>query len=195
MLTKPTNLHASLKRIIKHFILVLDALGDSEMRFLQQGASWRAVNEASAYGYTEAANVRLCPSAREVSQAEVVASWLAWLGKMEGALAVPRIVNWSHDEPMWRMAAKEKCSERTIANRIDRSVASILKQFGGVESDIESIEEGPDKPVQHFSSPAVSVATGIRQGTFDKVWIDGIGFMKDGRRINSGDDRILRRVM
>jgi hypothetical protein len=164
---------------------VLDALGDSEMRWLNQGAQWLAVNEASAYGWTPAVTIRMAPTSREVSQAEIVASWLAWLGMTEGPKAVPRLVSWAHDEPKWRMAAKEKCSERTVANRIDRSVAAILGQFGGVQVDIAEVNEGPEKPVGHFSSPVFATHVGARDGGHAVVWIDGIGPMKDYRRVTN----------
>jgi hypothetical protein len=46
--------HSSLKAVIKRAIIVLDALGDSEMRFQNQGQVWnRAINDAAlAYGYS-----------------------------------------------------------------------------------------------------------------------------------------------
>jgi hypothetical protein len=80
--------HAALKAVIKRAIIVLDALGDFEMTFQNQGQVWnRAVNDAVlAYGYTEA-TVRFIPTAREIAQAEVVADWLLWLGNNDGASA------------------------------------------------------------------------------------------------------------
>lgn len=82
---------------------MLDALGDSEMRFQNQGQVWnRAINDAAlAYGYTDAM-VRFIPTAREIAQAEIVADWLLWLGNNDGG--VQRLVSWAHDEPIWRMA-------------------------------------------------------------------------------------------
>jgi hypothetical protein len=48
----------------------------------------------------------------------------------------------------------------------------------------------------HAAGEASSAAAGIRQ-EFGKVYIDGIGFMKDGRRLRDGrekfDDRRLYR--
>jgi hypothetical protein len=69
--------HSALKAVIKRAIIVLDALGDSEMRFQNQGQVWnRAINDAALeYGYTEA-TVRFIPTAREIAQAEIVADWL-----------------------------------------------------------------------------------------------------------------------
>jgi uncharacterized protein YukE len=93
--------HSALKAVIKRAIIVLDALGDSEMRFQNQGQVWnRAINDAAlAYGYTEA-TVRFVPTAREIAQAEIVADWLLWLGNNDGGLR--RLVSWAHDEPIWR---------------------------------------------------------------------------------------------
>ncbi len=112
--------------MIKRAVIVLDALGDSEMRFQNQGDVWnRAISDAAlAYGYTEA-TVRFIPTAREIAQAEIVADWLLWLGNNDSG--VRRLVSWAHDEPISRMADREQRSVRTIHSRIDRSVAAIPK--------------------------------------------------------------------
>jgi hypothetical protein len=53
-------------------------------------------------------------------------------------------------------------------------------------------------PVRHYHSnfETVSGAAGMRQD-FGKLWIDGIGFMRDGRRLRDGrekaDDKRLYR--
>lgn len=82
----PKQQHAALKVAIKREIVVLDALGDSEMRFLNVSQVWsRATEDAGlAYGYSET-RVRIVPTAREIAQAETVADWLAWLGHHHGA--------------------------------------------------------------------------------------------------------------
>jgi hypothetical protein len=84
--------HAALKVVIKRAIIVLDALGDSEMRFQNQGRVWnRAINDAAlACGYTEA-TVRFIPTAREIAQAEIVAGSLLWLGNNEGGVRTSEI--------------------------------------------------------------------------------------------------------
>jgi hypothetical protein len=187
--------HTALKGVIKRAIIVLDALGDTEMRFQGTGQVWgRAVNDASmAYGYSDT-RVRFVPTAREIAQAEVVADWLTWLGKNHGG--VPRLVAWAHDDPIWRMAERERCSSRTIHNRIDRSVAAILKKFGGVESDIAAIEEGPDKPhADGFFTERSMVPKAGHIEQHGKVWIDGVGFMKNGRRLNDGRNKISDRML
>jgi hypothetical protein len=194
--------HAALKGVIKRAIIVLDALGDSEMRFQGTGQVWnRAINDASmAYGYSEA-NVRFVPTAREIAQAEIVADWLTWLGVNHGGVRL--LVLWAHDEPFWRMADREGCSARTVHNRIDRSVAAILKKFGGLDADIPEIEEVEAVTASRFTLRGARPVT--MEGTqplsrsaidqHDKVWIDGVGFMKKGRRINDGRNKITDRML
>ncbi|MGL3214095.1 DUF6362 family protein [Bradyrhizobium sp. BR 1433] len=120
------------------------------MRFLNVSQVWsRATEDATlAHGYNET-RVRIVPTAREIAQAETVADWLAWLGHHHGG--VPRLVAWANDEPIWRMAERERCSERTIHNRIDKSVALILEHFGGVEHGVETIEEPAGGPICRIS--------------------------------------------
>ncbi|MGM4999240.1 DUF6362 family protein [Tardiphaga sp. 538_B7_N1_4] len=186
--------HSALKSVIKRAIIVLDALGDSEMRFQNQGQVWsRAINDAAlAYGYTDA-TVRFIPTAREIAQAEIVADWLLWLGNNDGG--VRRLVSWAHDEPVWRMAERERCSIRTIHNRVDRSVAAILKQFGGMDAEIQEIDEKPERAhPPNFMTPITGTA-GEPVSQHGKVWINGIGFMKHGRRLNNGQNRISDRMM
>jgi hypothetical protein len=188
--------HSALKAVIRRAIIVLDALGDSEMRFQSTGQVWgRAIDDASlAYGYSEA-SVRFVPTAREIAQAEIVADWLSWLGQNHGG--VRRLVSWAHDDPIWRIAEREGCSVRTIHNRIDRSVAAILKEFGGLSLDLPEINEKPDRAhLPNFMTerpvPPADVAPIDQHG---KVFIDGIGFMKGGRRLNDGRNKINDKML
>ena len=186
----PKQQHACLKVAIKRAIVVLDALGDKELRFQNMGQVWsRAIDDAGlAYGYTET-RVRFVPTAREIAQAEAVGDWLAWLGHHHGG--VPRLVAWAHDEPIWRMAERERCSERTIHNRIDRSVATILSEFGGVELELEMIEEKPERAhlPNFFTERAISgPADAVNQ--HGKCWIDGLGFMLKGKKLRTGQETI-----
>jgi hypothetical protein len=201
-MSNPTaaQFHSALKRVIKRAIIVLDALGDTEMRFQGTGQVWgRAVNDASmAYGYSDA-RVRFIPTAREIAQAEVVADWLAWLGSHHGG--VRRIVSWAHDDPIWRMAERERCSERTILNRIDRSIAAILKEFGALDVAIPEINENAyaSNPPNFVRGQRPLIAAPLiaasRVDQHDKVWIDGLGFMKHGRRLNDGRNKITDRML
>lgn len=188
----PKQEHAALKVVIKRAIVVLDATGDTEMRFQNMGQVWnRAIDDAGlAYGYSET-RVRMVPTARQIAQADTVADWLAWLGYHHGG--VPRLVAWAHDEPIWRMAERERCSERTIHYRIDRSVAQILGQFGGVEVKLDIVDEKPQRahPPAFIIEPSL-VGPPLPVSQHGKCWIDGIGFMKDGKRWRNGHDKLAK---
>jgi hypothetical protein len=180
--------------VIKRAVIVLDALGDCEMRFQNQGqVRDRAINDAAlAYGYTEA--VQFIPTAREIAQVEIVAEWLLWLGNNHGG--VRRLVSSAHDEPIWRMAERERCSIHTIHSRIDRSVATILKQFGGMDAEIQEVDEKPERAhPPNFMTQRSVIADTAPISQHGKVWIDGVGFMKHGRRLNNGQNRISDRMM
>lgn len=187
--------HSALKAVIKRAIIVLDALGDSEMRFQNTGQVWdRAIDDAGmAYGYSEA-SVRFVPTAREIAQADIVADWLIWLGMHGGG--VKRLVSWAHDDPIWRIAERERCSVRTVHSRIDRSVAAILKEFGGLDLLLPVIEEGPEPAHPNFATQRPTAAEhGSLIDQHGKVWIDGVGFMKNGKRLNDGRDKISDRML
>jgi hypothetical protein len=93
--------------------------------------------------------------------------------------------------PTWMQAQRENCSGRTIINRIDRSMAAILREFLDVETDVAPIEEPAALPVRHYhaSWEATTGPAGVREN-FGRVYIDGIGYMKDGRRLRDGSHKI-----
>lgn len=198
-MSQPTakQYHAALKSVIKRAILVMDATGDRESRFLHVGQFWdRAVGDADlAYGYNTA-TVRIVPTSREIAQADIVADWLAWLGVRDRA-AVPRLVAWAHDEPIWRMAEREKVSDRTIHYRIDRSIAAILDEFGGLEVDLDEVNEPLTRkpPIFTTDRPCVIDDETPVSDRHRKVWIDGIGFMLRGRRLNNGQNKVTDRML
>jgi hypothetical protein len=77
-------------------------------------------------------------------------------------------------------------------------MAAILREFLDTETTVEEIEEPAEKPTRYYraSWELETGAAGVRQD-FGKVYIDGIGYMKDGRRLRDGrekaDDRKLYR--
>jgi hypothetical protein len=191
----------ALKVAIRHAILVMLALPDAhDPHRFQLRSIWVPVTDdpQAAYAYTEVKTPRIVPSPRDISRAEIVDSWLVWLRAAEGRRALYRIVAWSKGAPLWLLAQQERCSDRTIANRIDRSMAAILAEFLDTEMTVEPIEEPPRMPVRHYHAAweATTGDAGVRE-RFGKVWIDGIGMMRDGRRLRDGrekaDDKRLYR--
>ena len=77
-------------------------------------------------------------------------------------------------------------------------MAAILREFLVEEMTVEPIEERAALPVRHYHAAweATTGEAGERQD-FGKVYIDGIGYMKDGRRLRDGrekaDDKRLYR--
>jgi hypothetical protein len=59
-------------------------------------------------------------------------------------------------------------------------MAAILKEFGGVEMDLSTIEERTDKahPPNFMIERPVIAEAGVRN-QHGKAWIDGVGFMKE----------------
>lgn len=191
--------HRALKGVIKRAIIVLDALGDSEMRFLALG---RALNEfenvsrwdaldRSVIAFNQPNYVKVVPTSREIAQAEVVEGWLVWLAKQEGRQAVPRLVAWAHDDPLWRIGDREspRCSARVVGYRIDKSVAAILKEFGLLDAEIQ--EPLPESSLigTVFRSERPTANDNGGRADIKKVYIAGIGFMRNGHKVNDGREK------
>jgi Domain of unknown function (DUF6362) len=184
----------ALKQAIRHGVLVMLATGDVDRRFrgpLRSTWSIATVDDPGlSYGYVEVRTPRIVPSPRDITRAEIVDSWLVWLRAAEGKRAVHRVFHWARGVPVWQLAQREACTERTIHNRIDRSMAAILREFLDEEMTVEPIEERAALPVRHYHAAWEATAgdTGVREA-FGKVWIDGIGMMKDGRRLRDGREK------
>jgi hypothetical protein len=195
------NLLPALKEAIRQSIVVLNALPRSDASWLALGSAWAGANDdpALAYGYAETV-IRITPTAREISQAEIVFDWLSWLGAQDGS-AVPRLKRWAKGLPLWQIADIERCSERTVANRIDRSVAKILREFGDTDVKIEIVEEPRRKHDYRLGfaapDPVDTDETSLRGA---RVYIGGVGWMRrrrgEGRwkRHRSAVDQAAERV-
>lgn len=185
---------SALKAAVRHAIQTMAALPDSDdPRRFQVRAMWVGVPDdpGLAYAYNETRPPRIVPSPKDVTRAEIVNSWLVWLRAEEGKRSLGRIVAWAKGAPKWQLAQRENCSERTIVNRIDRSMAAILREFLDEEATVDKIEEPAAMAVRHYHSAfeATTGGAGVRQD-FGKVWIAGIGFMRDGRRLRDGREKV-----
>jgi hypothetical protein len=59
----------------------------------------------------------------------------------------------SKGAPLWLLAQQERCTDRTIANRIDRSMAAILAEFLDTETDVERCQANEIGPRGPFILP------------------------------------------
>jgi hypothetical protein len=188
----------ALKLAVRNGVLVMQAMGDLDYKYRRPlSSTWRISapdDPNTAYAYTEL-KLRITPSPRDITRAEIVDSWLVWLHATEGKRGAHRVFHWARGAPAWLQAQRENCSEGTIANRVDRSMAAILREFLCTETDVGIVEEPADKPVLSFHGEHTSDFTGAIGG-HAKVWIDGVGFMRDGRRTRDGRekaDKFLRK--
>jgi hypothetical protein len=167
----------------------LAVLRDPDLHYFRRGGWLFSVvhDVRDAYGYSSVQARGFRPTSLDVSRMEIVMSWMSWLRRKEGEPAIKRLIGWSMGVPLWRIARRESCSERTIANRIDRSLNAVLRAFGDLDAQPETIEE----PIGSMRSPNAHVEerpTEMRGGSIEpgRLWIDGIGWMFKGRPWNDG---------
>lgn len=178
-----------MKEIIRRSIMTLAALRDPDSRYL----GWSQLPQhvvrdvQDAYGYSSASVRSFRPSPYEIEQMEVVLPWLAWLRRDEGDIACRRILGWAMGSALWRLGQREKCSDRTITNRIDRSITRIVHKFVGVDIEIEPINE-PYKGAAYamlFEKPQGPHGEAI----IKKVYVGGVGYVKGGKIWRTGHER------
>jgi hypothetical protein len=184
-----------LKSTIKQAWITLSMLPDPDARFRQAlGSSWtlptfRSIKDGDypCENYT-----KLIPSPHEISTMEAVFEWLAWLKLIGppygGEYAIKRIAAWALGSPIWRLAQRERCSERTIHNRIDMSIAKISGKFKDMEVEIKPIDETEPRParIRGFTEkPEIGGAGSLEPG---RVYVEGVGFMFRGEAYRSAYD-------
>ena len=181
----------ALKAAIRNGVLVMQAMDDIDYKYRRPlSSTWRISapdDPNTAYAYTEL-RLRFVPSPRDITRAEIVDSWLVWLHGVEGKRGSHRVFHWARGAPQWLLAQRENCSERTIVNRIDRSMAAILAEFLCTEVEVGRVEEPAEQPIHAFHGEHTAELVGAIGG-HGKVWIDGVGFMRDGRRLRDGREK------
>jgi hypothetical protein len=191
----------AVKEIVRRAVLTLAAIKDPDERYRRGLAStWTlpVVHDAeTAYGYGTPTIAKFVPSPRDVSQMEVVTTWLVWLRRTEGELSVKRIIGWAKGIPGWMLGTKERCSERTIKNRIDRSISSIIEEFAGASLIVEIVHD-ESKPIVDLSprqgradgpfSIVIEKAPGPHgeRVVLKKVYVHDIGFLIGSKRLRDG---------
>lgn len=182
---------AALKLAVRDGVLVMQAMSDLDYKWRQPlRSTWRISapdDPNTAYAYTEL-RLRFVPSPRDITRAEYVDGWLVWLRGVEGKSGAHRVWHWARGAPTWLQAQREKCSEKTIGNRIDRSMAAILREFLCEDVELAEINEPADEPTRSFHGEHSSDVTGAIEA-HGKCWIDGVGYMRDGRRVRDGREK------
>ncbi|AHY49363.1 hypothetical protein JQ582_37120 [Bradyrhizobium japonicum] len=67
----------------------------------------------------------------------------------------------------------------------------VTPEFGGVELELETVDEKPERahpPNFLTERPTPGPAVPINQ--HGKVWLDGLGYMKAGKRWRNGYDKV-----
>ena len=182
------QLVTAMREIIRRAVITLAVLRDPDKRFLGLSQLPQHVvhDVKEAYGYSSVSVREFQPTALEISQKEVVLPWLVWLRRDHGDIEARRFIGWAMGVPTWRLAKRENCSDRTIMNRIDRSVSLMIEQFAGAHIAVEVIEE-PYKSTPYalvFERPE-AIGEPVR---ISKVYIGGIGFMKGGKRLRTATE-------
>lgn len=185
---------AGLKEVVKRALWTLAAIRDPDARFRYQGTAWGfdvVQTMQEAYGYSKPRVRSFAPSPEDVSQMEIVAVWLAWIRRTGGENDLRRIIGWAMAVPTWRLAQREACSEKTILNRIDRSLNSILKEFGNMDAGVERIEEKRVFAGCSFNLERPSIWDAVADPS--KVYVAGVGWMKNGKKWRDGQERASRK--
>lgn len=178
----------TMRELVKRSWKTLMAVKDPDGKYLRMKNGWclQVVNDAKeSYGWTEA-RAKFIPTAEDISKMEVVMTWMAWLRREHGDGAVHRIRDWCLGAPVWKMAEWESCSERTIHNRIDRSLTAILAEFMAVGIVIDRIEEPEERSPESFclERPLIGESGSLDPG---KVFVADIGWMYRGKPWNKGE--------
>lgn len=187
---KDRELIDALKELVVLAVRVFRALPDPDARFQAMGKACAFSDRADPwFGYGGSTiRVRFIPTPKEVSQAERVNEWLVWLSQ-QSATAFDRLIDWANGTPTWRIAMREKCTPRTIHNRLDRSLSSIAKQFGNVIIEIEAVEEKHEYPL-HFAERPTQIGSATELLGSKTYSGDRREYVINGRRWRDGKERI-----
>lgn len=195
----PKMMLIALRDVVQRAIITLMVIRDPDARYHGSGRSWcfDVVRDyQDAYGYSKPRVRQFEPTPIDIDRMEIVAVWLAWIRRggdggsvAEGERNLRRLISWALAVPMWRLASRENCSERTVRNRIDQSLNDILVRFGAINAEVEVIDEPYQNERTSFRVDVGRRVEGVVP-RMHKVWIDGIGYMIDGRRHRDGTERV-----
>jgi hypothetical protein len=174
----------------------MGALSDPDARYRGWARqSMHIVHDVrEAYGWAPAAVRRFRPSARDVSQSELVEPWLAWLKREHGGQAWRRLLAWAMGAPLWAIGQRERCSDRTVMNRIDQSVRAIVLEFAGVDVPVEYLTEPLNGCVYAFIMEPVHASAAGGEIRHMRIYIGGRGVWRAGRWLRNERNEHLQKV-
>lgn len=182
----------AVREIIRRAFLTFKALPDPQASFRYQGQAW-ADNVAGDYG-SEYTYIDYRPTAHEIDQAtETLSPWMKYLMEEEGVESIKRLQAWSYGISTKLQAKRERCSEATIMNRIDRSVSKIIAKFFGLTCEIQVVEEpwkDTDFALSWHSEEWLMKAGVEKTARVQTVYVYGKGLMRNGKRWNDGRRKV-----
>jgi hypothetical protein len=195
------RLLAELKIKVRNAWLVLERLPDLDARF-RRGLSgggwcltvvrgWQAIESSDDTFATDKIRTRPpTPSPHEITEAEGIMTWMVWLRQKEGKAAVSRIIAWARGAPWCNMSAREGCSDRTVRNRLDRSMAAVMLEFREERLDIPVVDEPAlsNRRARYFAAP-LGAGDGNGEVRVGKCFIGGHGFRFGGKSYESAQLR------
>lgn len=189
-MTNQSELISAMREIVRYAVMTLAVLPDPDRKYLGLAKMPVQVihDVQEAYGYSSAWVRKFTPSPRHIEQMDVVMPWLAWLRREEGEQALRRIMGWAMGAPMWRLGQREGCSDRTILNRIDRSITHIIAQFAGNDLPVEYIEE-PYRGAEYaiiFEHPDPTSNNPVK---LMRIYVGGKGFWQAGKYQDRGHQK------
>jgi Domain of unknown function (DUF6362) len=185
-----TELLIAVREILRYALLTLNAVRDPDRRYRGFAKLPQTIvhDVSDAYGYSTPWIRRFSPTAHDISQMEVVLPWLAWLRRTEGQTAIRRLIAWSLGVSVWRIGQREQCSDATILNRINRSTAAIIREFCGVQLEVEHVEE-PYKGVVYAMVWEYPTGSSGKTVIPMRIYVGGRGLWKAGKWLRTGEEK------
>lgn len=172
-----------MREILRRAILTMGMMPDPDDRFLGWAkAQSNIVRDArEAYGWAPASVRRFTPTPHDIAQAERLEPWLAWLRREKGENAWRRLLAWSLDAPLWRLSQREGCSERTVWNRINQSVADVIHKFAGVHIPVEYGPSDARMPTYSLIFERPNPTSDQSEFAPMKIYVGGRGIWRAGK--------------
>lgn len=171
---------ASLREAICRAIHTLWALRDPDHRYLAKGSAWLFDIKSEWINYGQR-KWPYEPLPKDISRMEIAAVWLAWLRRTQGEDSLRRIIGYALGVPTWKLAWREKCTERTILYRMERSYAAILAEYGDIRVELDPVDEKARGRGRWF---IVEKPAGASVGTHSGhplAYVHGVGQVQNGR--------------